>query len=92
MGRQPGAIASGDCGAAGAAAAPTNDGQTLTIIWWPKAAFHEVRADIEGNFLKSLDLAPGLAGRVRNGRRSERFRGTADTPNFYRKPYGPAGR
>ena len=70
-------------------AAPTNDGQTLTIVYWPHAAFAEVRADIEGNFLKALDLAPGLAERVRNGRRSERFHGTAELPNFFRQSYGP---
>jgi flavin-dependent dehydrogenase len=70
-------------------AAPTNDGQTITIVYWPNAAFDEVRSDIEGNFLKTLDLAPGLANRVRNGKRSEPFRGTAKLPNFYRKPYGP---
>jgi 2-polyprenyl-6-methoxyphenol hydroxylase-like FAD-dependent oxidoreductase len=70
-------------------AAPTNDGQILLIIYWPQAAFHQVRSDIEGAFLKALDLAPGLAERVRGGRRTERFRGTADLPNFYRKPYGP---
>ncbi len=70
-------------------AAPTNHGQTITIVYWPNAAFHEVRSDIEGNFLKALDLAPGLANRVRNGERSEPFLGTAILPNFYRKPYGP---
>jgi 2-polyprenyl-6-methoxyphenol hydroxylase-like FAD-dependent oxidoreductase len=70
-------------------AGPTNDGQTLVIIYWPIAAFHEVRTDIEGRFLASLDLAPELAEQVRAGRRAERFRGTADLPNFYRKPYGP---
>ncbi len=70
-------------------AAPTNDGQTLAIVFWPQADFHAVRADIEGNYLKALDLAPGLAERVRAGTRSERFRGTADLPNFFRQPYGP---
>jgi flavin-dependent dehydrogenase len=70
-------------------AAPTNDGQVLTIIYWPRAAFHEVRADVEGRFLEALDLAPGLAARVRAGKRSERFRGTADLPNRFRRPHGP---
>jgi flavin-dependent dehydrogenase len=70
-------------------AAPTNDGQILTIVYWPNAAFHEVRADIETSFLTALDLAPDLAARVRDGRRSEQFRGTADLPNFFRQPYGP---
>jgi flavin-dependent dehydrogenase len=70
-------------------AAPTNDGQVITIIYWPSAAFHEVRSDVEGNFLKALDLAPGLAERVRSGKRTEPFRGTVVLPNLYRKPYGP---
>lgn len=70
-------------------AAPTNDGQTMTIVYWPNAAFHHVRSDIEGHFMQALDLVPSLAERVRSGKRSERFRGTADLPNFYRKPYGP---
>jgi flavin-dependent dehydrogenase len=70
-------------------ASSTNDEQTLVIIYWPVADFHAVRADIEGNFLKALDLAPRLAERARTGRRSERFRGTADLRNFFRRPYGP---
>jgi flavin-dependent dehydrogenase len=70
-------------------AGPTNDGQTLAIVYWPIAAFHEVRTDIEGHFLAALDLVPDLAERVRAGTRAERFRGTADLPNLYRKPYGP---
>ena len=36
-----------------------------------------------------MELAPAFAERVRNGRREERFTGTADLPNFFRKPYGP---
>jgi len=70
-------------------ASTTNDGQALTIVYWPHADFQRVRSDIERNFLTALELAPGLAERVRNGRRSERFMGSADLPNFFRKPYGP---
>src|SRR5207302_10479684 len=61
----------------------------LVIIYWPRAAFHEVRADIEGHFLRALNGVPGLAERLRSGTRSERFRGTADLPNFFRQPHGP---
>jgi flavin-dependent dehydrogenase len=71
------------------AAGGTNDGQTSIIVYWPIAAFHEVRRDIEAHFLAALDLIPDLAERVRAGRRAERFRGTADLPNVFRKPYGP---
>jgi 2-polyprenyl-6-methoxyphenol hydroxylase-like FAD-dependent oxidoreductase len=70
-------------------AGPTNDGRTMVIVYWPAAAFHEVRTDIERHFLAALDLAPGLAERVRGGTRVEHFRGTADLPNFYRRPHGP---
>lgn len=34
-------------------------------------------------------MVPGLAERVSAGKREERFLGTADLPNFMRKPYGP---
>lgn len=67
---------------------PTNDHLTCIAIEWPIAEFHHFRADIEGNFLQTLDLVPGLGERVRQGKREERFSGTADMPNFFRKPYG----
>ncbi len=70
-------------------AAPTNDGLTLTIVYWPNADFHTVRADIAGQFMAALALAPGLAERVRAGRQAERFLGTADLPNLFRQAYGP---
>jgi 2-polyprenyl-6-methoxyphenol hydroxylase-like FAD-dependent oxidoreductase len=69
--------------------APTNDGLTILNVLWPRAEFRRVRADIEGNFLESLDLSPDFAARVRAGTREECFVGTADTPNFFRKPHGP---
>jgi 2-polyprenyl-6-methoxyphenol hydroxylase-like FAD-dependent oxidoreductase len=70
-------------------AAPTNDGATLVIAYWPNAAFDQVRTDVEGSFLAALDHAPGLAERVRGGRRVEPFRGTDALPFFFRRPYGP---
>ncbi len=68
---------------------PTHHGLTCIIVGWPHDEFHAFRADIEGNFLKTLELAPALAERVRQGRREERFTGTAELFNFFRKPYGP---
>jgi flavin-dependent dehydrogenase len=68
---------------------PTHNGLACIIVGWPHEEFHEYRADIEGNYLKTLELAPALAERVRAGKREERFTGTADMPNFFRKPYGP---
>jgi flavin-dependent dehydrogenase len=69
-------------------AAPTNDGLVVTIVFWRTEEFHAVRADVERSFLAALDLAPGLAERVRGGRRADRFRGTGRLPNFYRRPHG----
>jgi 2-polyprenyl-6-methoxyphenol hydroxylase-like FAD-dependent oxidoreductase len=68
---------------------PTNDGLFGVFIGWPAAEFPMVRADIAGQFMAVVDAAPALAERLRSGRREERFRGTADVPNFFRKPYGP---
>jgi 2-polyprenyl-6-methoxyphenol hydroxylase-like FAD-dependent oxidoreductase len=70
-------------------AGETNDGRTTVIVYWPIAEFRDVRTDVEGQFLRALDLVPDLAERVRAGARAERFRGTADLPNLFRKPYGP---
>jgi len=68
---------------------PTNDGLVITFIAWPVEEFHAFRSDIEGNYLKTLDAAGSLGERVRAGKRVERFVGTADLPNFFRKPHGP---
>jgi 2-polyprenyl-6-methoxyphenol hydroxylase-like FAD-dependent oxidoreductase len=68
--------------------APTNEGLTVVVTIWPKEEFRTYRADIEGNFLRTLELAPQLAERVRAGRREERFMGTTDLPFFFRQPYG----
>ena len=68
---------------------PTNNGLVMTYVAWPVQEFHAFRSDIEGNLLKTLDSAGSLGERVRAGKRVERFVGTADLPNFFRKPYGP---
>lgn len=72
-----------------AVAFPTNDDLVCTAMEWPKEEFHAVRTDIEGYCLKTFELAPGLAERIRGGKRVERFIGTVHLPNFFRKPYGP---
>ena len=42
----------------GFAAAPTHNGLTLTVGGWPYSEFETNKKDVEGNFLKSFDLAP----------------------------------
>ena len=68
---------------------PTSHNLQAIFIGWPADEFHGVRRDIDGNFLQVLEGVPELAERVESGRREERFYGTADVPNFYRKPFGP---
>jgi 2-polyprenyl-6-methoxyphenol hydroxylase-like FAD-dependent oxidoreductase len=72
----------------GFAAAPTNDGLTLTVGGWPHAEFETNKKDVEGHFLKMFDLAPAFADRIRHARREASFAGTP-VSNFFRKPFGP---
>jgi flavin-dependent dehydrogenase len=67
----------------------TNDGLTCVAIQAPVGGFAAFRADIAGNFFRTLDQVPELAARVRAGQRAERWYGTADLPNFFRRPHGP---
>lgn len=67
---------------------PTNDGLTLVVVGWPHAEATAYKADVEANYLKTLELAPAFAKRVRGAKREERFAG-GSVPNFFRKPFGP---
>lgn len=67
---------------------PTNDALFGVFISRPIAEFQQFRTDIEHNFLEALKQAPSLAAALQQGQREERFYGTADLPNFFRKPYG----
>jgi 2-polyprenyl-6-methoxyphenol hydroxylase-like FAD-dependent oxidoreductase len=42
---------------------PTNDGLTMTYVAWPVEEFPAFRADVEGNVLRTLDLAGDLGQR-----------------------------
>jgi 2-polyprenyl-6-methoxyphenol hydroxylase-like FAD-dependent oxidoreductase len=68
---------------------PTHDGLTLIAVLWPSSRFEEIRADIEGHVMKAVESAPGVAERLVNARREEKWAGTAGVPNYFRKPYGP---
>src|SRR5262249_51993080 len=67
---------------------PTNDDLTLIVMGWPYAEASAYKADVEANYLKTFDLAPEFAARVREGKREERFAGGA-VANYFRKPFGP---
>jgi 2-polyprenyl-6-methoxyphenol hydroxylase-like FAD-dependent oxidoreductase len=68
---------------------PTNDELTCVYVAWRHAEFARFRADVEANFLATLELVAGLRDRVAAGRRETPFRGTADLPNQYRISHGP---
>jgi flavin-dependent dehydrogenase len=69
---------------------PTHDDQTLVNVSWPVDEFHTVRQDIEGHVQSSIEEhAPDLAERMSGAERTERFKGTAVVPNFFRQPHGP---
>jgi 2-polyprenyl-6-methoxyphenol hydroxylase-like FAD-dependent oxidoreductase len=72
----------------GFAAVSTNDGLTMLVVGWPYSESSAYKADVEANYLKTLELAPEFAERVRGAKREERFYG-GSVPNFFRKPYGP---
>lgn len=73
----------------GVLAFPTNDGRVCIAAGKPHTEFRSYRADIEATFFSILDASPAFAAKVRGGKREERWMGTADVPNFFRKPYGP---
>ena len=73
----------------GWAAIPTHDELTVLPFGWPVEEFHANRGDIEGNFLKAMELAPEFAERIRGARRESKFIGSAELPGYFRKPYGP---
>jgi len=64
------------------------DRLTMLVVGWPFAESVAYKADIEANYLKTLELAPSFADRVRGANREERFSG-GSVPNFFRKPFGP---
>lgn len=68
---------------------PTNDGLVNVLVGVKEAGFHEFREDVEGNYLKGMELFPEYAARIRAGRRVEQFYGTRQTRQYLRKPYGP---
>ena len=67
----------------------TNDGLSMICIVFPKEEFDQIRSNIEGEYLRTIQQnAPALFERLRNAKREERFAGTGFLPNFFRRPYG----
>jgi flavin-dependent dehydrogenase len=60
----------------------------MLVVGWPHVESTAYKADPEANYLKTLELAPEFADRVRGAEREDRFHG-GSVPNFFRKPFGP---
>jgi flavin-dependent dehydrogenase len=73
----------------GWAALPTHDDLTCVVQGWPREEFEANRKDIEGTYMKSFELAPQFAERMKDAKRESRFVGTADMAGYFLKPYGP---
>ena len=71
----------------GFAAWPTNDGLTLVVGGWPTREFEANKTDVEGHWMRMIDMVPAFSERLRAGKREERFVGTP-VENYFRKPYG----
>jgi flavin-dependent dehydrogenase len=67
---------------------PTHGDLVCVATQVPVSGFAAFKADIETAFFDSVDRVPWFAELVRAGSRAERWQGTADLPNFRRKPYG----
>jgi 2-polyprenyl-6-methoxyphenol hydroxylase-like FAD-dependent oxidoreductase len=68
---------------------PTHDGLTCVYGAWPAAEFKAVRRDIASRFTRALEQhTPDLAARMHSATREERFVGTGQLPNYFRKPHG----
>jgi len=59
----------------------------MLVVGWPYAESAAYKSDVEANYLKTLELSPEFASRVRGATREARFAG-GSFPNFFRKPYG----
>jgi flavin-dependent dehydrogenase len=73
----------------GVLAFPTHNDQYCIAVGGSVELFHEFRTDIPGNYWKIIESIPSLHEAMRNAEAEERYIGTIDQPNFFRKPYGP---
>jgi 2-polyprenyl-6-methoxyphenol hydroxylase-like FAD-dependent oxidoreductase len=72
----------------GFGALPTHDDLTLVVAGWPYAELKRNRRDIEGTYLRTLELVPAFAERVGAAQREARFVGTP-VASYFRVPFGP---
>lgn len=70
-------------------AAPTNDGLVMAYVAVPIEHLAAFRSDLETMFFRTVNRVSWFADLMAGRNRVERWRGTGDLPNFFRRPYGP---
>ncbi len=75
--------------ARGFASAPTHDDLTMLTVSWPHSELEANRHDVEGAFMRTIDLVPEFAERLRSATRETRFAGAVNLPGFFAQPFGP---
>jgi 2-polyprenyl-6-methoxyphenol hydroxylase-like FAD-dependent oxidoreductase len=73
----------------GFAVAPTHDGLTMVVANWPHAEHAANRADVEGAYLRTIELVPEFAEQLHDATRETRLVGAVELPNYFATPYGP---
>ncbi|MFE5245132.1 MULTISPECIES: NAD(P)/FAD-dependent oxidoreductase [unclassified Streptomyces] len=69
---------------------PTNDGLTLVASYFPQAEFNRVRADVGTAYLDAVrTTAPTLYDRMAGREQADKFYGSGDQRNFFRRAAGP---
>lgn len=68
---------------------PTHNGQVCVGVGGMIQHFEEFRKDVTGNYMRIMARVPRLYEEAIAGKQEERFVGTRDQPNYFRKPYGP---
>jgi 2-polyprenyl-6-methoxyphenol hydroxylase-like FAD-dependent oxidoreductase len=77
-------------GKTGFLAFPTNDRLTCVAVMRPLGDFREFRTDIDAHFRRyAVEALPEVGSQLAHAKREEKYIGTADTRNYFRKPYGP---
>ena len=77
-------------GQSGLLAFPTNDGLACVALMRRIGDFAEFRSDIDGHFRAWAKAnLPAVGDQLDTATREERYIGTAETQNYFRRPYGP---
>lgn len=69
---------------------PTHDDLTIVAAYLPQDEFSVARRDPAAAYLSAVEsTAPGLYEQLMSAERADRWRGTGDQRNYFRKAYGP---